>query len=116
LNYLFHIILILNALFFLFYGLQCFTSPFMAEEFRRFGLPDSQRVLTGVLQLLGAAGLLAGLIIPALGALASTGLAMMMLVAFAVRMKIKDGLAQSVPSLVFMLINAFLALFFFRLL
>ena len=88
----------------------------MVEEFRRFGLADSQRVLTGILQLLGAAGLLFGFLIPALGVLASTGLALMMLVAIAVRMKIKDGLAQSVPSLVFMLINACLALNFFRLL
>lgn len=88
----------------------------MVEEFRRFGLPDSQRILTGVLQLMGAAGLIAGLIMPALGLLSSAGLALMMLIAFGVRIRIKDGLAQSAPSLAFMIINGYLALGFVRLL
>jgi hypothetical protein len=116
LTFLFHFVLISNALFFLFYGLQCFTSPFMVDEFRRFGMPDSQRILTGVLQLLGAAGLFAGLIIPALGLFSSAGLSLMMLIAFGVRVRIKDGLAQSAPSLAFMIINGYLALGFMSLL
>jgi hypothetical protein len=116
LTYLFYLVLISNALFFLFYGLQCFTSPFMFEEFRRFGLPDSQRILTGVLQLMGAAGLFAGLIFPLLGLLSSVGLSLMMLIAFGVRIRIKDGLAQSAPSLAFMFINGYLALGFMSLL
>jgi hypothetical protein len=116
LTLLFYFVLIANALFFLFYGLQCITSPFMVEEFRRFGLPDSQRILTGVLQLMGAAGLIAGPIMPALGLLSSAGLALMMLIAFGVRIRIKDGLAQSAPSLAFMIINGYLASGFVRLL
>lgn len=88
----------------------------MLDEFRRFGLPDSQRILTGVLQLLGSAGLFAGLIMPALGFLSSAGLALMMLIAFGVRIRIKDGIVQSAPSLAFMIINGYLALGFTRLL
>lgn len=84
----------------------------MVDEFRRFGMPDSQRILTGVLQLLGAAGLFAGLIYPALGLLSSAGLSLMMLIAFGVRIRIKDGLVQSAPSLAFMFINGYLALGF----
>jgi hypothetical protein len=39
-----------------------------------------------------------------------------MFMAFIVRIKIKDSVAQSVPSLLFMLMNAWLALMFYNLL
>ena len=110
---LFQTVLILNAVFFIFYGLQCFRSPVLVEDFRRFGLPDSQRILTGVLQLLGSAGLIIGLFIPILGMLASGGLAVMMLVAFFVRVKVGDGVIQSAPSLIFLVINAWLCIMFY---
>jgi|AntRauTorckE6833_2_1112554.scaffolds.fasta_scaffold31587_2 hypothetical protein len=103
----------LNALFFFFYGLQCLISQTMVSEFRRFGLPDSQRVLTGVLQLLGSVGLVVGLYLPLLGALASGGLALMMLVAFGTRIKVGDGFLQSAPSLIFLVINAWLSFSFY---
>jgi hypothetical protein len=103
----------LNASFFFFYGLQCLISQTMVSEFRRFGLPDSQRVLTGVLQLLGSVGLVVGLYLPLLGALASGGLALMMLVAFGTRIKVGDGFLQSAPSLIFLVINAWLSFSFY---
>lgn len=110
------ILLILNALFFLFYGFQALFSQFMIDEFKRFGMTDPQRRMTGVLQVLGAAGLFAGLNFPYIGLMASAGFTAMMSVAFIVRIKIKDSIAQSVPSLVFMLINMWLMVTFFRLL
>jgi len=88
----------------------------MTEEFRRFGLTDLQRKLTGVLQLFGAAGMLTGLISPIVGFLSACGFTAMMFMAFIVRIKIKDSVAQSVPSLLFMLMNAWLALMFYNLL
>jgi len=103
----------LNALFFFFYGLQCLISQTMVSEFRRFGLPDSQRVLTGVLQLLGSVGLVVGLYLPLLGALASGGLALMMLVAFGTRIKVGDGFLQSAPSLIFLVINTWISFSFY---
>ena len=106
---MFKIVLTANALFFVFYGIQCFISPYMRAEFKRFGLTDRMRVLTGVLQLYGAAGLAAGLFFPLLGFLASTGLALMMLIAFGVRIRIKDTVAQSSPSLIFMGLNGYIA-------
>jgi hypothetical protein len=111
---LFQTVLVLNALFFLFYGLQCFRSPVLVDDFRRFGLPDSQRILTGVLQLLGSAGLITGIYIPILGILASGGLSAMMLVAFFVRVKVGDGVVQSAPSLIFLVINAWLCVTFYN--
>ncbi|MCC5905684.1 MAG: DoxX family protein [Balneolaceae bacterium] len=108
--------LILNALFFLFYGLQSQNSQVMKDEFMRFGLTDSQRKLTGNLQIAGSAGLLAGLIFPVVGLLAAVGFTAMMLVAFIVRLKIKDSVVQSLPSVIFMLINAWLSIAFYNLL
>jgi len=84
----------------------------MVEEFSRYGLPDSQRLLTGTLQILGSAGLFTGFIFPLIGALASAGLSFMMLVAFIVRIKIRDGFFQSAPSLIFMVLNAYLSIMF----
>jgi len=107
--------LILNALFFLFYGVQSLNSAWMMEEFKRFGMSGPQRMMTGILQILGAAGLLTGFIFPLTGLLAAAGLAVMMLVAFIVRIKIKDSFLQSLPSFVFILINGWLTIGFYNL-
>lgn len=112
-NSLFYTVLALNAIFFIFYGIQCFLSSYMAAEFRRFELPDSQRILTGVLQLLSSAGLLTGLAFPLIGSLAAGGLAMMMLVAFFVRLRVGDGLVLSAPALIFLVINTWLSYSFY---
>lgn len=87
----------------------------MIEEFKRFGLSGSQRKLTGILQIAGSAGMLAGFIYPAIGLLSAAGFTAMMLVAFVVRIKIKDSVAQALPSVVFMLINGWLTLAFYHL-
>lgn len=99
-------IVIINALFFLGYGLQCLISASMAHEFRRLGFPDSQRIMTGALQILGSAGSITGLIFPLIGAFAAGGLSVMMLVAFIARMKAGDSLLQSTPAFIFLLLNA----------
>lgn len=79
----------------------------MKAEFVRYGY-DRHRVLIGGLQLLGAAGLVLGLIIPIFGALAAGGLAAQMLAAVIVRIKIHDSLLQMTPALAYLLVNAIL--------
>ncbi|MFN1834527.1 DoxX family protein [Balneola sp. MJW-20] len=103
----------MTAFFFIFYGIQSLRSDIMIQEFKRFGLTDSQRKITGILQVAGAVGLLSGLYFPFFGAAASIGLTIMMLVAFIVRIKIKDSLMETIPSFFFMLINAYITLLFF---
>ena len=89
---------------FLVYGVLCFFSASMASDFHRFGL-DDLRVLTGVLELLGGAGLLVGLRWwPALW-VSSGGLALLMLIAFVIRMRMGDGVGVSVPSFSLMVVN-----------
>ena len=80
----------------------------MRGEFVRYGLA-SQRHIVGVLQLLGACGLLAGRQLPWLGQLAAVGLALLMLLGVGVRIKIKDTLLQTIPALVYLALNAYLS-------
>ena len=97
----------LSSLSFLFYGIGYFVSPHLQEEFRRFGLAKFGP-LTGVLEILGAIGLLVGLWVPLILVVAAGGLALLMLLGFGVRLKIKDGFWVSLPSFLFMLVNAYI--------
>jgi len=101
------VLILFSALSFLGYGLGCFLSVYLKQEFQRYGM-GSQRALVGVLQLGAAIGLLAGLVQPWMGQTAAAGLALMMLVAVGVRIKIKDSLFQTMPALFYMVLNAYL--------
>ena len=110
----FQLVVILDALFFLFYGFQSLNSQMLIEEFKRFGMTDKMRQLTGLLQIIGSVGLLTGLFYTIIGLSAACGLAVMMFIAFIVRLKIKDSIAQSLPSLIFMLVNVWLTITFYN--
>ena len=103
------VLIVFSALSFLGYGTACYFSRYMKREFERYRL-GSQRTLIGGLQLCAAIGLLAGLSQPWMGRAASAGLALMMLVAVGVRIRIKDTLLQTVPSLIYLAMNAYLSL------
>jgi hypothetical protein len=101
------ILIFISGLSFLFYGTSCLLSPYMRREFERYGLSD-HRVLTGILEIAGAAGLFLGLVYPVLGAMAAGGLSILMLLGFLVRIKIKDGFVRSFPALFFMILNLYI--------
>ena len=103
------ILILISALSFLAYGSACFFYPSMKREFERYGF-GTQRTWIGGLQLCAAVGLLAGLSQPWMGRAASAGLALMMLVAVGVRIKIKDTLLQTTPALFYLVLNAYLCL------
>ena len=65
-------------------------------------------MLTGVLEVLGGSGLLVGLKWPPALTLSSAGLALLMLIAFGVRLKMHDSVALSLPSLTPMFANAYI--------
>ncbi|MEP6668949.1 MAG: DoxX family protein [Chthoniobacter sp.] len=102
-------LIVFSAISFLAYGSACFLSAYMKREFDRYQL-GSRRTLVGWLQLCAAIGLLAGLSQPWMGRAASAGLAVMMLVAVGVRIKIKDTLPQTTPALFYLALNAYLCL------
>ena len=81
----------------------------MREEFERYDLAKF-RNLVGLLQLCGGIGLLVGLVWNPALIIASSGLSLLMLMGFVVRVKMKDGLLESLPSFIFMLINGYICL------
>lgn len=105
-----------SGISFLFYGTGCLTSPHMKNEFIRFGYAR-QRVLTGYLQLLGGLGLLAGYwLAPFLALFSATGLALMMVFGFGVRLKIRDSLLAASPAFMYAALNLYLSIHYYTIL
>lgn len=97
-----------STISFLFYGIGCFTSPFMVEEFLRYGIPQFRK-LTGLLQLLGALGIILGFWMDYIQILSTLGLSLLMLFGVITRIVIKDGLMKTTPALFYCLLNAYLS-------
>lgn len=79
----------------------------MEREFTRYRL-RSQRYVVGGLQWAAGIGLLAGFFEPWMGRAAAAGLALMMLVAVGVRIRIQDTLVQTTPALLYLALNIYL--------
>jgi hypothetical protein len=100
----------LSGLSFIYFGISCFISEFIISEFIRYGLAKF-RVLTGILQLLGAAGLLIGLYFsPRMLLFAAVGLSILMMCGFIVRISINDNFFKCLPSFLFAGLNLFIAI------
>ncbi|WP_076548264.1 DoxX family protein [Maribacter ulvicola] len=111
-----NIAVLLSSSAFLYYGVECLWSKKMKDEFIRFGL-KKQRVLTAYLQISGALGVIFGFFLaPILILISAAGLALLMFLGFGVRIKIKDSIAESLPSLILGLINLFIAVSYYNLL
>ena len=82
----------------------------MKTEFKRYGLND-KRKLVGILQLAGALGLIFGYLYSPFACLFSaSGLCLLMLLGFGVRLKIRDSVLQSTPALFYAVLNGYIAL------
>lgn len=98
---------LVSSLSFYAYAASYFLSPHMKSEFKRFNL-EKIGLLTVILQILGATGLLVGLFFNPVLILASLGLSLLMLSGLIVRIKVKDGLLVSLPALFFLLLNLYI--------
>lgn len=98
---------VLTAAAFLYYGVLCLVSPAMSAEFERYGLPRL-RVLTALLEIAGALGLLFAPNTRWM-ALAATGLCVLMIGALIVRVRIDDPWHAMLPAGVLLLVNAWIA-------
>ncbi len=85
----------------------------MQMEYVRYGV-SRFRPLVGSLQIAGGVGLLAGFTVPFVGQLAAVGLALLMFLGVVLRRRIKDGIAQTVPAIFYLALNAYLAVAGFR--
>ena len=80
----------------------------MKTEFKRYKL-GVYRNLVGFLQILGSLGLVIGVFhSPVLVSFAAAGLCILMLLGFSVRLRIRDSILQSAPSLIYAFINGFI--------
>ena len=96
----------LSAIAFLFYGCVCLFTLRMEVEFERYGLAR-YRILVGALECLGALGLLVGYFSRPVLVVAAAGLALTMLMGIATRVRVRDSLAQTLPAIVLLIVNAF---------
>lgn len=92
---------------FLFYGPLCLFSDKTILEFKRYGLLPF-RELTGVLEILGAIGLILGFYSQILLLLASAGLTLLMLLGMIARIRIKDPLIATLPAFILFAFNLFI--------
>lgn len=99
---------IISAICFGWYGLACFFSKNMVEEFDRWRVP-TLRIVTGGLQVAAAAGILLGHFFsrPIL-IFSAGGLALMMFCALLARLRIRDRVVNAIPAFLLMLLNVFI--------
>lgn len=96
------------AVSFLAYGWSCLFTNHMVTEFKRYRLSNF-RHLTGILQLLGAAALATGLLIPWVGGLAAAGISLQMACGLGVRVKLGDSWVQCLQVISYMILCGWLA-------
>ena len=100
-------LILISSLSFMGYGIAYFKSPKMKSEFKRFGL-EKAGALTAILEIVGALGLLLGFKFQLLLLISAGGLALLMLLGVAIRIKYKDSLWVSLPATIFMLLNGYI--------
>jgi len=100
---------VLSSLAFYAYVISYFISPHMKNEFKRFNL-EKLGLLTIILELIGATGLLIGLQYNLILLVSSLGISLLMLCGLIVRLKLKDSIWVSLPALFFMLLNLYIFL------
>lgn len=86
------------------------TAKNLREEFRAYGLSDSVFRLVGTLKVACAVLLVAGLWFPQVTVPAASLLAVLMVGAIAMHLKIRDPLRKSLPALVMLLLNLWVAI------
>lgn len=96
-----------SVVVFLFYGTACLFSDGMKADFERFGL-SRVRLLIGVLEVLGAVGLVAGQFINGLAIVSAGGLTLLMVLGLITRIRLRDPVLETLPAGVLMVVNAFI--------
>jgi hypothetical protein len=87
----------------------------MKNEFKRFGL-EKFGLTTVVFEIMGASGLLIGLMYNPILLISSGGLSLLMFLGVLVRIKVKDGILVTLPALFFMVVNLYIFMFALKLL
>ena len=99
---------LLILLFLLVGGSKLAGTKQQVEAFQHLGLPQWFRVVTGIVQWIGAAGLIAGYWYPGLVAWAGLWLAVTMLLGFLAHLRAYDPIGKAMPALVLAIVAAVL--------
>jgi uncharacterized membrane protein YphA (DoxX/SURF4 family) len=92
---------------FVVYGVAYFFAPHIKNEFKRFGL-EKFGVLTAILEIVGAMGLLVGLVYTPILLISSGRLAVLMCLGVVTRIRVKDSVLVSLPAFLFMVLNGYI--------
>ena len=87
------------------------TAKNMKEEFEAYGLPEWFMKLIGFLKLTLSVLLIAGIFVSALIKPAAIGMAVLMLGAIAMHIKVKDSLIKSFPAFTFLVLSIILIIY-----
>jgi len=104
------VLIVFSSISFTYYGINSLFSKKMKSEYSRWGYENLRLVLAWC-QLLGGFGLIIGTLHHSLNPLISITsflLTIMMLTAVLTRIKSKDGLLLTLPSLFYSILNAFI--------
>ena len=104
---------LISSLSFLAYAIPYFKTPYMKNEFKRFGLEKFAFTII-ILEILGALGLLVGLKFKIMLSMSSLGLALLMLAGVIVRIIVKEQFKGYFTSSFFALLNAYIFWFSFN--
>lgn len=110
---LYQVLKVVSISAFLFYGLSVLFANAMQREFDRYGMARFRK-LTGVLEVAGALGLIAGYFLPVLTVAAAGGLSLLMALGIVVRFRAGDTLAETLQAGGMMLINLFIMIYAWR--
>jgi len=106
-NYLLIFCVLFSSFSFIVYSISYVISPHMKREFERFNLKKLGFLIIA-LEIVGALGLLIGLRFNLILLISSGGLAILMLLAVMIRIKVKDSLLISLPAIFYMILNAYI--------
>lgn len=107
-------LVLFSALSFLFFGISCFFTEHMRNEFIRYGLSNKLKLI-GTLQIAGATGLIVGYYTYSnLALISAIALSILMLLGFGVRLKIKDPFLKSLPSIFYAILNIIIAVLIYQ--
>jgi uncharacterized membrane protein YphA (DoxX/SURF4 family) len=101
------VLALVSGLSFLFYGFRVVFQSASRGDFERFGVP-AVRLLVGVMEVLGGTGVMLGLVVAPLGALAAGGLTLLMILGLIVRIRVHDAGRLMVPAALLGAVNAVL--------
>jgi uncharacterized membrane protein YphA (DoxX/SURF4 family) len=105
------VLALVSGLSFLYYGSKVLFRTASRGEFERYGMP-AVRQLVGVLEVLGGTGVILGLAVAPLGALAAAGLTALMVLGLIVRVRIHDAPRLMAPAASLGALNAVLVVLF----